>query len=173
MKTIILSMLFGLLTGCATDMVLKMPMPEAPDGISLAQVRVSDLRAPGIAASKREAAFGVPMGNISFNPTEPQLVKRLLEVELTRRLREKGVQSTRDYVCELVEFGVNTNTTALYWDVVGRVRLLVKQGGKDYPLAGTYTERTYLWPGEQLITRVVGESLRQIGAELGPVAQGE
>ena len=172
MKPVLVILLCSLLSACVGDMAVRIQVPDAPSGQALAQVKVNDLRAPGVAASKREAAFGVPMGNVTLNPPEVQLVKQLLEVELTRRLREKGVRTPRDYVCEIMEFGVNTSTTPLYWDVVGRVRLVLKDGAKDYPLSGTQTERTYGWPGETIVTRVVEESLRQIAAELGPAAEG-
>jgi hypothetical protein len=99
------------------------------------------------------------------------LVKRLLEAELGRRLRANGVTVPQDYVCEIVEFGVNTVTTPLYWDVVARVRLVLRQGSREYPLTGTGTERTYVWPGEELIVRVVDASLRQIAADLAAAAQ--
>jgi len=39
----------------------------------LAEVKANDLRRPGDAASKRDAAFGVPMGNITFDPPEVQI----------------------------------------------------------------------------------------------------
>jgi hypothetical protein len=133
-------------------------------------VKVNDLRTPGVAASKREAAFGVPMGNITFDPPEAQVVKNLLEVELTKILRQKGIQSQQDYVCDLVEFGVNTNTTPLYWDVIGRILLVLKQNGKEYNLFGKHMERTYAWPGESIIEKVVDESLKQIAAGLRPIS---
>ncbi len=172
MKTFPTILLSTLLCACAGDMAVRIQVPQAQSGQPLAQVKVTDLRVPGVAASKREAAFGVPMGNITFHPPEAQLVKQLLEVELTRRLRDQGVQTPRDYVCEIVEFGANTVTTPLYWDMVGRVQLVLKDGARTYQLNGTHTERTFVWPGEELVMKVVGESLKQIAADLGPAAQG-
>ena len=111
------------------------------------------------------------MGNITFDPPEVQLVKEMLEIELTKLLQERGIQSKQIYMCDVVEFGVNTDTTALYWDVIGRVRLLVKHNGREYNLAGTHTERTYTWPGEALVKKVVEESMRQVVEGLKPVVQ--
>ena len=162
MKYLVLITLCGFLAGCTGHVAVKMPLQEIPNGNLLARLKVNDLRTPGVAASKREAAFGVPMGNITFDPPEARVVKNLLEVELTKILREKGVQSPQDYVCDIVEFGVNTNTTPLYWDVIGRIKLVLKQNGKEYDLFGTRTERTYLWPSESIIKKVVDESLKQI-----------
>jgi len=139
-------------------------------GDLLAQVKVNDLRAPGVAASKREAAFGTPMGNITFQPREAELVKSLLEVELTRLMQEKGISARQDFVCEIQEFGVNTITTPVYWDVVGRIRLVMKKDGKEYDLAGTATERTFVWPGEELVRKVIQASLSDIVPQLRQVS---
>lgn len=163
MKNIIVALGLGLLAACASDVRISLPLPKA-EGALLARVDVKDLRTPGVAASKREAAFGTPMGNITFDPPEAQLVKSLLETELTRVLRLKGAQNARDFSCELLEFGVNTNVTPLYWDVVGRVRVVVKSGAAETTLLGTHTVRTFVWPGEDIIRTVVDESLRQVGA---------
>ncbi len=170
MKYLVLITLYSFLVGCAGHMTVKMPLQEVQNGNLLARVKVNDLRTPGVAASKREAAFGVPMGNISFDPPEAQVVKNLLEVELTKILREKGIQSQQDYVCDLVEFGANTNTTPLYWDVIGRILLVLKQNGKEYNLFGKHMERTYAWPGESIIKKVVDESLKQIAAGLRQIS---
>lgn len=166
MKYLFAVLLCGFLAGCAGSVSIKMPLQEAQNTNLLALVKVNDLRTPGVAASKREAAFGTPMGNVTFDPPEAQVVKNLLEVELTKILREKGRQSQQSFICDLVEFGVNTNTTPLYWDVIGRIQLVLKQDGTEYKLSGTHTERTYVWPGEQIIKKVVDATLKQIAADL-------
>ena len=170
MKYLVLITLCGFLAGCVGHMAVKMPLQEVQNGNLLARVKVNDLRTPGVAASKLEAAFGVPMGNVTFDPPEAQVVKNLLEVELTKILREKGIQSQQDYVCDLIEFGVNTNTTPLYWDVIGRIQLVLKQNEKEYNLFGKHVERTYARPGESIIKKVVDESLKQIAAGLRQVS---
>jgi hypothetical protein len=163
-----------MLIGCAGDITIRMSLP--PPGavvqkINLAEVKVNDLRKPLAVESKREAAFGVPMGNIRFQPSEAQLVKTVIENELSNLLNQKNIKSKQTYECDLIEFRVNTNTTKLYWDVICRIRLTLKHGGKGYNLFGTDTERTYVWPGEAIIKKVVDESLKQIAAGLKPVAQ--
>ncbi len=160
--------LIGILAGCAGNITVKMPEynTESIPVTLLAKVEVNDLRKPGVAASKREAAFGVPMGTVEFDPPEDQYIKKLLETELTKLLIEAGVGSTKKYVVDLVEFGVNTDTTPLYWDVVARVHLILKSGENKYDLVGTHTERTYIWPGEEIIRQAINKSLEQIIIEL-------
>ena len=164
--------LCGLLVGCTRHITVRMQQYKLQDlGVTLlAQVQVNDLRTPGIAASKREAAFGVPMGNVTFEPPEAKLVKNVLEVELTKLMQEKGIQTKKDLSCDMLEFGVNTNTTPVYWDVIARINLILKQSGKEYNLFGTHTERTYIWPGETVIKKTVDESFNKIIATLKQVA---
>lgn len=177
MRLLTLIALCGLLAGCVRDITIRMEQyePQNVGGELLARVKVNDLRAPAaagaskIGASSREAAFGVPMGNITFDPTESQLVKNFLEIELTRLMRERGMQAKRDFSCDVVEFRANTDTTPLYWDVIGRIQLVLKQDGKEYGLSGTHTERTYAWPGEAVVKKAVDESLNKIIAQLTQV----
>jgi len=168
MKTLVWVALFGLLTACGGAVTVRMQSAEPQKEGLLARVQVNDMRTAMVTSQR--STFGMPMGNISFDPPEPQLVKNLLEVELTRILRGKGVQSPQDYVCDIAEFGVNTTNTALYWDVTGRVRLVLKHDGKEYSLVGTHTERTYVWPGESIVKKVVDESLKQITVGLEQVS---
>jgi len=164
MRNSLLMVLCGLLVGCATDIAVRGQSYEHQkiSGEKLAIVTVNDRRAAGVAASKREAAFGVPMGNITFDPPETQQVKSVLETELSRLMMEKGLNSKKEYSCDIIEFGVNTNTTPLYWDVIGRIQLVLKYNSKEYNLFGTNTERTYLWPVEKIIKKVVDASFKQI-----------
>ncbi len=160
--------LCGLLVGCTGHITVRIQQYEVQNvGVTLfAQVKVNDLRTPGVAASKREAAFGVPMGNVTFDPPEAKLVKNVLELELTKLMKEKGMETKRDFLCDMLEFGVNTNTTPVYWDVIGRIRLVLKQNGKEYNLFGTHTERTYVWPSETIINKAVDESINKIIATM-------
>ena len=173
MKILAVPLLGILLGGCVGNVVVKMPPPGGPEGAgkpSLAEVHVSDLRKPGVAASTREAAFGVPMGNVSFDPPEAELLRQMLEYELSKRLREKGIAEKRVYACDMTEFGINTLTTPVYWDVVCRVRIVLKRDGKEFPVSVTSTERTYIWPGETLIRKTVEEALKQVASALAPAA---
>lgn len=162
--------LLGMLVSCVGDLTVKMPLTtdKAPTEL-LAEVKVNDLR---VAGSKRTAAFGVPMGSVEFNPPAVELIKQKLEAELTKLLTESGVRSKRFYIADLVEFSANTNTTPLYWDVIGRVHLILKSGKNQHDLFGTHTKRTYIWPGEKIIKQVINESLRQIVEGLKPVPPG-
>lgn len=174
MKNVIILLLSMALTGCASDVLIKIDSPTPSATASqrkLAEVKVNDLRTPGVASSKREAAFGVPMGNITFEPRAAEILKRELEVELTNLLAMKGLEKKQFFTSDLLEFGVNTDTTPVYWDVIGKIRLRIKVGEKVHNLAGSHTERTYVWPGEEIIKKVVNKSLSQISSDLRKVME--
>lgn len=163
--------LCSLLVGCGGDMsaVIKHE-PYKVEGNLLARVNVKDARTLEMATSKREAAFGVSLGDITFDPSEAQIVKNVLEAELTKLMKEKGIQTIKEFSCNIVNFDVKTPATALYWDVTGRIHLLLKQNGKEYGLSGTHTERTYVYPSDTIIKKTLDESLSQIAAQLKQVS---
>ena len=161
-------------TGCAGDVVVRMPPMAQEKGAaasSLATVTVLDSRRPGVAASKRES-LGTPMGNVTFEPAEAQLVKQDLEAELSRLMTAKGITRNESFSALLTEFGVNTQSSALYWDCVARISVVLKHGTKEFPLTGTGTERTYTWPGEEVLRKAVTKAFEQLNASLGPVIEG-
>ena len=163
------------LTGCAGDVVVRMQPPVAQEtgaaGSSLATVTVLDSRQPGVAASKRES-LGAPLGNITFDPPEAQLVKKDLEAELSRLMAAKGITRKETFSALVTEFGVNTQSTALYWDCIAKISLVLKHGNQEFPLTGTGTERTYSWPGEEVLRKATLKAFEEINAGLGPVVDG-
>lgn len=161
----------SLLVGCGTDRtaVIKHE-PYKTEGNLLARVNVRDTRTLEMATSKREAAFGLSMGDITFDPSETQIVKNVLEIELTKLMKERGIQTQKDFSCDIKTFDIKTPATALYWDVVGRIDLVLKPGGKEYGLSGTHTERTYVYPSEKIINKTIDASLNQIAAQLKKIS---
>jgi len=162
-------------SGCAHDVVLHMQPPVVQQtgtaGSSLATVTVLDTRQPGVASSKRES-LGTPMGNITFDPPEAQLVKQDLEAELSRLMAAKGITHKETFSALLSEFGVNTQSTAMYWDCVAKISLVLKHGNQEFPLTGTGTERTYTWPGDEVLRKAVVKAFEELNAGLGPVVEG-
>ncbi len=155
-----------LLGGCASNAVTVSIPSEAVLPTALAHVRVRDMRSFKGSASQREAAFGVPMGYVNFDPPEATLVKNLLENQLSALLRQSGVTTPQDFTCDMTEFRVTTKATMLYWDVVGHIRLILKHGSQTLTLYGTDGTRTYVWPGKEVIAKVIDGSLAQIAKEI-------
>lgn len=38
----------------------------------------------------------------------------------------------------------------------------LRKDGREQDLSGTHTERTYIWPGAEIIGKVIQESLRKV-----------
>ena len=151
------------------DITISIPVAtEVMQGDLLADVTLNDLRLPSERnASKRIAAFGTTLGIIRFDPPETQVVRKLLEDELSVLQNERGETSRKFYDCDLLEFRVYTDARLFNWDVVGRIRVTLRQGQHEYDLAGSHTVRTFVRPSEAVIIKeVVEESLRQIAAGL-------
>jgi len=84
----------------------------------------------------------------------------------------KGITRKETFSALVTEFGVNTQSTALYWDCVAKISLVLKHGNQEFPLTGTGTERTYSWPGEEVLRKAVVKAFEEINAGLGPVVEG-
>ncbi len=166
MRTPLVILAAALIAGCASNVVTVNLPSNVPEQPGLAHVTVLDARAFDQSASKREAAFGTPMGYVNFNPPEETVIQNLLTNDLNVILKEGGVTASQDYSCDIIEFGVNTNATVAYWDVVGHIRLVLKHGGATVNLYGTSQTRTYVWPGESVIATAMKGALAQISGEL-------
>jgi uncharacterized lipoprotein YajG len=113
-----------------------------------------------------------PMGNIEMNPIPTNILEQLLKSELSA-LGYKIVDSDEEFRidAQLKKFKVVTPATALYWDVNGAINLnlaIVHRWGKVYNsrYTATCTDRTYMWPSEDIITGVVNDCLGKIAASL-------
>ena len=169
MRNSFFALLVILLSGCVGNVNVRLAPPQPTTTSlqeSLAEVEIHDLRTPGAPDGRREAAFGVPMGEVAFKSDVAMIVKQTLEARLASILRSTGIQTRQQYLCELQEFGVKTNATPLYWDIVGSMSMVLKTEKKEFRLSGTHTERTYVWPGEAIIKRVMENALGQVSDQL-------
>jgi uncharacterized lipoprotein YajG len=175
-KNIILSSFFlcaisvEFLAGCAQNISVQFP-PHTPNSNNsqLALIppqqlylkSVIDSRTPGRAEGSREAAFGVPMGNVQFKPPVSDIVRDIITSEFTTAGhsftdKDQGL----DISAKILIFEVGTNTTPLYWDIIGNTKIEIevmdaerKQIEKTY--TSTCQDRTYVWPGGDLVKKVM------------------
>lgn len=145
----------------------------APREIQLAPVE--DARPPYLPGGTRQAAFGVPMGNVEFKQDVTAVVKEMLVSELRAAgLSVKDVALSSDtkdakaLKAKVLLFNVRTDATALYWDVIGDVRIVLATPGAPTGLeySSRQTERTYVWPGEELIRTVMGKCTQDLGRQI-------
>jgi len=154
---------------------LKITPREIQDGNLLATLKVRDQRPPGLATTTFAPKLRGSLDTIRFDPPEAQVVKNFLEVELTRILRQEGIQSRHDFFCNLLEFYVRIEHGSPYvfyssGEVTARIRLLLKHNGKEYDLSGKSTRKIHTNLGTDIIKRdikrVVDGALEEIAADL-------
>ena len=117
------------MSGCAQNITVDLSSHLAPsdDGkltaVPSKEIRldkIQDARKPGVSEGTREAAFGVPMGNITFSPTPEIIINDIISSEIKKAGHKLiSEKSTYEISGNIVRFDVGTNTTPLYWDING------------------------------------------------------
>jgi uncharacterized lipoprotein YajG len=72
---------------------------------------------------------------------------------------------------QLARFEIVTPATALYWDINGNIELLLEAtGAPDKKHHARYavqcTQRTYSWPGDEIIGAVLQSCLKDLGGKI-------
>lgn len=127
-------------------------------------------RAEPILIGRREAAFGVPLGDVF---TERPIFQIIRDATITEFMRggHSVVADHEDISIkgQIRKFWVGTEVTPLYWDVVGEISIVLEvqpPTGEKFILLGPYrsrnVERTYTNPGKGIITRVLDASLQSV-----------
>jgi uncharacterized lipoprotein YajG len=168
------------LAGCVGDTNVRVPAAARADGpnalasvpaLRVKVVSIPDREVRGRSVGERTAAFGVSMGGVAITQDVGATVRGGLAEDL--RAAGHGVVETGQDVTvtdAVRTLDVHTNTTMLYWDVVGRVGVAVTVEGVGAPRELEYlaerTERTYVFPGKALMARVVGDCLEDVRRQM-------
>lgn len=140
--------------------------PERPAAPKLAKVEVSDIRKA--VNQERTTIGGISMGRITLQPPEADLVRALVEAEADTALAKLGKDAPPETIyCGIREFQVETPATMLYWDVTARIELVLRVGAQDRPVSAKATERTFVWPSQEMIQRVTEKALIEAAAQAG------
>ncbi len=156
---------------------VAMPAGRAGEIPSRGSVRFGPLRdarrdSVGTLIGERTTLGNISLGMIEIQPPPAEALSQVLKAELAA----VGFASTTDESAARVEgkvtkFLVTTPATALYWDINGVVELeLDAQGRSARKHEGRYTasctDRTFVFPSDDLIGSVVTSCLKEIGAKL-------
>ena len=128
-----------------------------------------DMRIEKNRIGERKAAFNVSMGDIYSNRDALSYVSEAVQNELLA----SGNSLTDDKLDiilngELIKFWVWTDTTALYWDVIGEIelKLTFSYQKADKTLSKIYKakseSRTYVYPTKDLVTTVVSDTVKSL-----------
>ncbi len=181
------SVLVLALGGCAVEMMenvrvsLQPYQPEGAAGAGAAASRaavviepVRDARreAVGSTIGERTTIGAVSMGSIEMEPVPTAVMAQVLKAELKGMgftIVDSGAQLRVG--AQLAKFQVTTPATPIYWDMNGVVELDVTAtgpGGRKHvaQYAAKCTDRTYVFPSQELITNVVSACVREIGAKI-------
>ncbi len=120
------------------------------------------------------AAFGVPMGKIRFEPSPASLLGQAIVSELQAAGHTVTDRANSAQVAgAIVEFEAHTDTTLMYWDVIGNLAVSLqiavargKQPGTSLDYRARCVERTYIWPSEAVIASVMGKCIRDFADRL-------
>jgi len=170
------------LTACAGNITVKpdyQPLPGADTplaSVPALRIRLMNFedkrenRTEAILIGRREAAGGVPMGDVFSERPIFEIIRDAIRTELMRN-GHSIVLDNEDISIkgEIRKFWVGTDVTMLYWDVIGEVSIAVevkhRAAGTPIllgPYSGKNVERTYSNPGEEIVTRVLAKSLEGV-----------
>jgi uncharacterized lipoprotein YajG len=171
-----------LLLGCAagpSNVQVQLAPYAAPPAtaatrgvVQVDQVREARRDAVGRQVGQRTGLGGMSMGQIEVTPTPVSITTSLLQAELRGQgFTISDADAPARLSARLTRFEIQTPATALYWDINGSVELEVEAKRLDGRQHATVyqascTERTYTWPGEELIAKVLGSCLKELGSRI-------
>jgi uncharacterized lipoprotein YajG len=174
-----------LVAGCAPGMEnIRVDLPAyqptgAPASPAVAPAKVTveavaDARHDSVGShvGERTTIGNVSMGGIELEPPPTILMTQVLRAELGKMgLQVVSGPAEVSVGGKLLKFQVLTPATAVYWDIKGEIELALaakSTGGAAYEAryTATCTDRTYVWPGEEIIGKVLADCARRIGAGL-------
>ncbi len=167
--------LFAFLAGCASpEVVVNVDaVPAAsqhePNGQAV-KVEITDIRKA--TNQERTTIGGVSMGKVILKPPEEELVRQLVQAKADEAFARHPKAAPRIVLCGIREFQVSTPATLLYWDVNAKIELVLRVHDRDRIVSGSATERTYVWPSQEIIRRVTQAALNRVSQETGQALAG-
>jgi hypothetical protein len=187
LRLLVLQGLVLMLMGCPGTTTVQIaptttaPPPNLLSSVPPVRIKVANFvdkregKPDPILIGRRQAAFGVPMGDVYSERPVFEIVTEALKSELKRN-GHKIVKKNEDFVIhgEIRHFWVKTDATLLYWDVVGDVTVtmeIARPGQKGSVILGPYNgrkvERTYINPSGDMMKRVLTASLNSAIQQIG------
>jgi uncharacterized lipoprotein YajG len=138
-----------------------------PDARTVWLGGVNDRRAEPSRIGERHAAFGVSMGDVYFSREVAGYLRENLELELTAAgCRLSDTNAEVSLTCDVNKFWLHTKTTALYWDVIADISIVVSSSNQAPPkreeYSATASKRTYVWPSATLCGQVIEECMDRL-----------
>ncbi len=119
---------------------------------------------------ERYAAFNASMGDVYFRRNVADYLYEAIQNDLVASGNKLTI-SDNDFKLEgkVKKFWISTNTTPLYWDVIGEIEIeliATLSTGSMKKINKTYlaqsSSRTYVWPTEKFLSQVLSESVKTL-----------
>lgn len=169
-KNLLLLFLLMLLASYAyaSDVVVSVDMSnpgfELKGELRHAKIVVIDLRKE--LNLERTTIGGMSMGNINLTPSVTDIVRRVIEAKADAVLvDEVSGGDPQTVYCGIRAFDITTPVTLLYWDINAKIDIILRARKQDRAITILATERTYVWPSEAIIQRVVTDAVTRFGVE--------
>jgi hypothetical protein len=140
--------------------------------VQVEPVREARREAVGRQVGQRTGFRGMPMGQIEVNATPVSITTSVLQGELRGlgfTISDAGAPVRIS--ARLTRFEIQTPAEALYWDIDGFIDLEVEAkwtDGRQHAAAykARCIDRTYAWPGDELIAKVLDNCLKELGSRI-------
>ena len=108
-------------------------------------------------------SVGVHLDDITLLPDESELVRGIVERALVHYIKGRDINAgPLKIFCGIKTFDVKTPSTAFYWDVTTQIEVILRVESFETTVTGENIERTWVWPSEEMITRVTINALNQL-----------
>ena len=126
---------------------------------------------PG-AIGERSTIGDISMGQVRVSPSPARLLHDAVVADLIASGWNvlPGGPAPAELAGTIQRFALRTDVTALYWDVILDAGLGVRltaggrQAARDF--AAHCQERTYVWPGSEIIARVVAQCVDELARDV-------
>ena len=170
--------LLGACAGVEGDVLVAVPAYQAQTGASLLSaappmaIRFGAFRrnvGTGQLAGRigeRKTIGNISLGLVTASPAPGKLVRDAFLAEIKAAGHRSDNSAAVSIEGEVLRFVLRTDVTALYWDVVLDAGISVLVQNPSARRTGNYsavcTERTYAWPGVDIIARVINNCLDKL-----------
>jgi hypothetical protein len=155
-----------------SEQEINIPPAERPLNIKILPLK--DERADKGRIGERFAAFNVSMGNVYMSRVTSEFLTETLSDDL-RAAGHSIVETGQDVTVggEILKFWLGTETTMLYWDVVGEIEVKLTATSSQNPnvshekhYSAKQVKRTYAWPTEAIFNEVLTMCIKELMKEI-------
>ena len=148
----------------------EVDIPKAKVSQKINLVPLKDQRPDQTRIGERHAAFKVSMGNVYLNRDVATYLGEALQNDLLASGHHL-TNSKHNVILEgeITKFWVSTNTTPLYWDVIGEIEIklsVIDPSGTKGKIEKIYStqsaSRTYVYPTKKIVSQVLSESVKTL-----------